>query len=121
MAHTNNEDNLISLGDRPEEERKEIARKGGIASGKARQEKATMKATLEKLLEETNKKGIKYKDLSILGLIKGGIQGKAENIRLMLQMLGELNQEEQTITPQVNINIVDHSDLEKALYEDENE
>jgi hypothetical protein len=47
--------------------------------------------------------------------------GKAENYKLMLQLLGELDPEEQTGTPQVNINIVDNSELEKVLYEDENE
>lgn len=108
------------FNNRTAEEQQEIARMGGIASGEARREKATMKQTLERLLEETNDKGIKYKDLSVLGLIKGGVQGKAENIKLMLQMLGELDTQEQTSTPQVNINIVDNSDLEKVLYEDEN-
>lgn len=113
-------DNLISLGDRSKEERKEIAKKGGIASGEARKEKATMKKTLEMLLNEVNKKtGKTYQELSTLGLIKGAVDGKAENYKVMLQLLGELEEQEQIGTPQVNINIVDHSDLEKALYEDE--
>lgn len=108
------------FNNRTAEEQQEIARMGGIASGEARREKATMKQTLERLLEETNDKGIKYKDLSTLGLIKGAVQGKAENYKLILQMIGELDIQEQTSTPQVNINIVDNSDLEKVLYEDEN-
>lgn len=94
---------------------------GGIASGKARQEKATMKRTLRMLLDETNEKGITFRDLSTLGLIKGATQGKAENYKLICQLLGELEPEEQVGTPQVNINIVDNSELEKALYEDEND
>ena len=92
---------------------------GGIASGKARQEKATMKKALKMLLDEKNDKGITYRDLSTLGLIKGATQGKAENYKLICQLLGELEQEEEYRTPQVNINIVDNSDLEKTLYEDE--
>jgi hypothetical protein len=94
---------------------------GGIASGKARAERATMKKTLEAMLKQKNDKGITYQELSTLGLIKGAVDGKAENYKVMLQLLGELDPEEQTGTPQVNINIVDNSDLEKVLYEDENE
>jgi hypothetical protein len=94
---------------------------GGIASGKARAERATMKKTLEAMLKQKNDKGITYQELSTLGLIKGAVDGKAENYKVMLQLLGELEEQEQIGTPQVNINIVDHSDLEKALYEDEND
>ena len=94
---------------------------GGIASGKARAERATMRKTLEAMLKQKNDKGITYQELSTLGLIKGAVDGKAENYKVMLQLLGELEEQEQVGTPQVNINIVDHSDLEKTLYEDENE
>lgn len=114
-----NEQNLISLKDRTEEEKREIARMGGIASGEARKERATMKKTLELLLQEKDSDGKTFQNKSTLGLIKGAIQGKAENMKLILQMLGELEPEEHTGTPQVNINIVDNSDLEKTLYEDE--
>lgn len=92
---------------------------GGIASGKARAERATMRKTLEAMLKQKNDKGITYQELSTLGLIKGAVDGKAENYKVMLQLLGELAEQEQVGTPQVNINIVDHSDLEKALFEDE--
>ena len=98
------------------EEQVEIARKGGIASGKARQEKATMKKTLEMLLDEKNNKGKTYRDLTTLGLIKGAIDGKAENYKVMLALLGEL-EEQQSETPSININIVDNSNLEGAMYE----
>lgn len=89
---------------------------GGIASGKARKEKATMKRTLEMLLNEKNKKGKTYRDLATLGLIKGAIDGKAENYKTIVQLLGEL-QEEQTSTPEININIVNNEDLEKEMYQ----
>ena len=39
----------------------EIARQGGIASGEAKREKATMKKALEMLLDEQNKKKKKIK------------------------------------------------------------
>jgi hypothetical protein len=102
----------------------EIARKGGIASGEARREKATMKKTLEMLLDtipniKENKDKKTFRELSTEGLMIGAVQGKAENYKLIMQVLGEM-QEENTTTPEVNINIVDQSTLEKSLYENNN-
>jgi hypothetical protein len=114
------QENLIPFNERTEEEQREIAGQGGIASGKARQEKATMRKTLEMLLNEKNSKGKTYRELSTLGLIKGAIDGKAENYKTMLALLGEL-EEQQSETPQVNINIIDNSNLEKVLYENNNQ
>ena len=100
----NNPENLIPNSARTPEELREMARKGGIASGIARREKATMKATLEMLLGETNKKsGKTYRELATLGLIKGAINGNATNYRTMLEVLGELkvlgdNKEEQELS-----------------------
>ena len=97
----------------------EEQRAGGIASGKARREKATMKKTLEMLLDETNKKaGKTYRELTTLGLIKGAVDGKAENYKTIVQLLGEL-EEKTSETPDITINIVDNSELEKALYEED--
>lgn len=81
---------------RTAEEQREIARQGGIASGKARQEKATMKATLEMLLNETNKNGKTYRELATLGLLKGAINGNAQNYKTILEVLGELLQPEES-------------------------
>lgn len=100
------------------EEQVEIARLGGIASGKARQEKATMKKTLEMLLNEKNNKGKTYRELSTLGLIKGAVDGKAENYKIMLQLLGELEQEI-SATPELKIEIVNNENLESDFNEDQ--
>ena len=118
MAHKGQE-NLIPFNERTEEEQREIARQGGIASGKARQEKATFKKTLEMLLDEKNSKGKTYRELITLGQIKSAIDGKAENFKAILALMGEM-EEEQTSTPEININIVDNSNLEGAMYEDNN-
>lgn len=80
---------------RTAEEQQEIARQGGIASGEARRQKATMKATLEMLLDEKNAKGKTYRELATLGLLKGAINGNAQNYRTILETLGELKQEEE--------------------------
>jgi hypothetical protein len=116
VAHKGQE-NLIPFNQRTEEEQREIARQGGIASGKARQEKATFKKTLEMLLDEKNSKGKTYRELITLGQIKSAIDGKAENFKAILALMGEM-EEEQTSTPEININIVDNSNLEKVMYEE---
>ena len=110
-----NEQNL-----RPSEYKlsQEEAKRGGIRSGEVRREKATMKKTLEMLLNEKNNKGKTYRELTTLGLIKGAVDGKAENYKTIVQLLGEL-QEQTNETPSLNINIVDNSNLEKVLYESE--
>ena len=51
------EKDLISLAERTISEQQKIARKGGIASGKARREKKAMKDTLEALLSMPLKSG----------------------------------------------------------------
>lgn len=118
------QENLIPLNERTKEEQREIARQGGIASGKARQEKATMKKDLEYLMNETDSKGVRNRDKIALALMLNAMdKNKGGNVRayeVIAKMLGELDIQEQTSTPQVNINIVDNSDLEKVLYEDEN-
>ena len=101
---------------RTTEEQQQIARMGGIASGEARREKATMKRTLEMLLNEKNNKGKTYRELSTLGLIKGAVDGKAENYKIMLQLLGELEQEN-VITPKLEIQVIDNENLEEVMYE----
>ena len=99
------------------EEAREIGRKGGIRSGEVRREKATMKKTLEMLLNEKNNKGKTYRELTTLGLIKGAVDGKAENYKTIVQLLGEL-QESNNETPSIEIKIVDNSNLEKVMYEE---
>ena len=101
------------------------AKKGGIASGKARREKATMKKTLEMMLEVIPKKNnedkLTYKQLATLGLIKGAVNGENANYKTILETIGEIRAEQEKETPDININIIDNSVLEKALYEEEEE
>ena len=118
----NGQENLIPTSERSKEEVREIGRKGGIASGKARQEKATMKKTLELMLEEVakiegNDDNLTYKQLATLGLLKGAILGNSTNYKTILETIGEINGETNE-TPAVQINIVDNNNLEKVLYED---
>lgn len=114
MANKN--DNLIPGGHKLTLEEQSA---GGKASGEARREKATMKKTLEMLLDEKNEKLDKtYRELSTLGVIKGAMEGKAENYKVIMQVLGEFQEQENKETPSVQINIVDNSNLEGVMYED---
>lgn len=109
--------NVLNNGNPQHELTVEEQRLAGIRSGEVRREKATMKKTLEMLLNEKNNKGKTYRELSTLGLIKGAINGNASNYRTIVEVLGELI-DNNTETPSININIVDNSNLEKIMYED---
>ena len=101
---------------------KEEAKKGGIRSGEVRKEKATMKKTLIAMLEEIGDKenGLTYKQLATLGLLKGAILGNSANYKTILETIGELEGQIGE-TPSVQINIVDNSNLEKVLYDKDND
>ena len=111
------QENLIPMSERSKEEVREIASKGGVNSGKARREKATMKKTLEMLLDTKDKDGTTYRELATLGLLKGAIDGNASNYKTIVETLGELVTEENTSSPTLKIELVDNSKLEGTLYE----
>lgn len=108
---------ILNNGTKQHQLTEEEVRKGGIRSGEVRKEKATMKKTLEMLLNEKNNKGKTYRELSTLGLIKGAVDGKAENYKIMLQLLGELVETQPNNTPELKIEIVNNEELEKEMYE----
>lgn len=87
MASTvpNNEATRFKTG----EKQVEIARQGGIASGKAKREKATMLSTLKKLLDEDAGNGMTYREKVTVGLLKGAMKGNAVNYKAIIELLGE--------------------------------
>lgn len=118
------QNNLIPFNERTEEEQREIARQGGIASGKVRQEKATMKKVLMQMLEEVadikdNDKKLTYKQLATLGLIKGSIEGNASNYKTILETIGEMSAQLETKEPIININITNNEDIKEEFYKEE--
>lgn len=119
-----NIDNLVydkGFDSRTTEEQSEIARQGGIASGKARRERATMKKVLEDMLKETNNTGLTYQQLATLGLIKGATKGNAQNYKTIIEMLGEVPKEQfnETKEPILNINITNNEDVKEEFYKEE--
>lgn len=112
-------ENLINLKDRTPEERKRIAKMGNVAGLEARKKRKLMREILEDklMLTETGEE-LTYQEKATLGLIKGAIDGKAENYKTILEVLGELGITNGNETPSVSINIIDNSALEKALYDE---
>ena len=79
-----NEENLISFKDRTVEEQREIARQGGIASGKARRERKTLREELLLLLE----KGDTQEKVS-LALIQQALEGNTKAFEVIRDSIGE--------------------------------
>lgn len=92
----NNVNNLIPNSERTKEERIEIARAGGIASGESRRQKATMLSVLEKVLDETDKEtGLTHRELATLGLVKGAEQGIAKNYEILQNLIEQKEKQNQ--------------------------
>lgn len=108
-----NEQNLIPGGHKFTLEE---AKKGGINSGKARNYKKEQIENLKALLDSKNDKGITYRELINLGLMKGALKGKAENFKALMEYIDDTVQANDT--PTIQINIVDNSKLEGAMYEE---
>lgn len=111
----------------------EEQKKGGIASGEARREKATFKKAIKWLVESDIKitngdilktfkesgidiSNLNTTQLATIGLWFGAVQGNATNYKTLMEANEEI--ETQTETPSININVVDNSKLEKVMYED---
>ena len=94
----------------------EEASRGGKNSVKARNYRKEQIENLKRLLDQKNDKGISYRELMNLGILKGALKGKAENFKAIMDYLDDNIQSNST--PIVEINIVDNSNLEKAMYEE---
>lgn len=101
-----NEENLVSLADRTTEEQREIARKGGIASGKARRERKTLKEAL--LIALDIKKGDKtIQEIGVEALLERFTTGDIQAFTTVRDTIGEKPTEkiEADVNSDVNINI----------------
>ena len=107
-----NEQNLIRINERSKKEQRELARKGGIASGEARREKATLKNLLPMMMsleikddkdkEKLKELGLSDKDmcngaLVSMALLQKAMKGNIQAIRLLAELNGE-NQVQGTTT-----------------------
>ena len=102
MAENNGHENGIPFNQRSEEEVREMNRKGGINSGKARREKKALKETLELLLQQavkdSNGKAVNnpitnepedYQTRIVTKLVLKAAKGDTDAIRLVQSMKGE--------------------------------
>lgn len=103
-----NEDNLIPMNERTKEEQRKIARQGGIASGKARRERKTLKEELLILLS----KGDTQEKIS-LALLQKAMNGDTKAFEVIRDSIGEkpVEKVENTITYE--------STLKEMIEEDE--
>lgn len=84
-----NEQNLVNLTKRTERERKEIARKGQIASTKAKREKKLLRDTLLTLLEMEDKKGVTGQDNICIALYKKAYCGDTKAFEIIRDTIGQ--------------------------------
>lgn len=104
-----NERNIIPNSERTPEERREIARAGGIASGAARRRKRSLKqaADLYLSLPVTDRRvwnkiardGVDPEDIDnqmavIVGLTEAAVQGDARCAKVLIDLLGDSTGEE---------------------------
>lgn len=100
-----NNENLIPLNKRPQRERKEIARKGAIATNKKKAEqktyrdmaKAMLSATItdENILNELKAYGLSETDVkayTLLGMIKASGNGSHNAFDRLMELIGEKEQ-----------------------------
>ena len=99
-----NEKNLIPLDERTKDERREIARKGGIASGAARRRKKSLKEAADlylslpvadkRRLNKLKRRALDPEDIDnqmamVVGLTEAATAGDARAAKVILEMLGD--------------------------------
>lgn len=87
-------ENLIPQSERTKDEQREIARAGGIASGKARRERKTIAECLNKYLDEVDAaSGLTRRELLTMKVIKNAFdKGEAKDLKILTELVGELKQ-----------------------------
>ena len=119
---------------RTAEEQQNIAIQGGIASGEARRQKKSLREKAKLLMSLSIQDKQDLSKAQELGLNEEDIDIEMMNLIHMLNIIKKENfnsvgafnslkeltdeQTETTETPNIQINIVDNSDLEDAMYED---
>ena len=99
-----NEDNLIPNSQRTPEELREMARKGGIASGKVRAKRKTLREELLLLLE----KGDTQERIS-LALLQKAMNGDTKAFEVLRDTVGEkpVDKVETEVVSTIKVDVVD--------------
>lgn len=104
MAHKNNEENLVPFQDMTVEKQREIARQGGIASGKARKEKKLIKDNIallfslpiksKKTQEQLRELGIEENEMNnqmalVIAMYQKALKGDVQAFNTLRDTLGQ--------------------------------
>lgn len=124
-----NEENLIPFNERTESEQRQIAQKGGIASGAARRRKRSMKEAADYYLslpetdrrrvnallrDEVDNEDIDNQMSVVMGITEAAKRGDARAAGVLLKMLGEDKPQNETVRLEEETPV---DDLSKALFE----
>lgn len=124
-----NEKNLIPFNKRTESEQREIAQQGGIASGKARRRKRSMKEAADYYLslpetdrrrvnallrDEVDPEDVDNQMSVVMGMAEAAKRGDARAAGVLLKMLGEDKPQNETVKLEEETPV---DDLSKALFE----
>ena len=117
-----NEENLIPMSERSKTEARELGRKGGIASGKARSANAEMRKRLEQIIKMTLHEGkadkiknladakganLTISDALIVKLVTMALSGNIKAINKLMELLDTSNTEAQEAPQSVSSGFVD--------------
>lgn len=107
----NGQENLKPFNSLTEEEQRELARKGGIASGKARAERKKFKEDLITALEAI-KDGKTVQELGIEAIISKFISGDMQAFTIVRDTIGEkpTDKVETEVVSTIKVDVVDEWD-----------
>lgn len=96
----NGQENLIPFNELTEEKQRELARKGGIASGEARRRKKSLKEELITLLENGN-----TQEKISLAIIQQALEGNTKAFEVIRDTIGEkpVDKLEADVSSDINI------------------
>lgn len=107
---SNNAQNIIPNSERTPQERQEIARSGGIASGEARRERKRLRELAEIIANETisttmpdgSKRSTTFSEALIIGQYREAMKGKTEAAKFLATLLGDfVEKKEETLKAEV--------------------
>lgn len=115
-----NRANLKSNSERTPKERKELARKAGVASGKARRERKTIADALRQVMDEPsqfNPDLSRLDDITIKVVKKMADEPDIRDLKVLAEILGELKQTIETtgLTLSITASKTGKSNIEKII------
>lgn len=93
-----NDKNLKPQTERTKSEQREIAKKGGIASGESRRKKKTIRETLEMMLSGKLPDGATRQDAIVVALMEKALSGDVRAFEAIRDSIGEKPTDKMNIT-----------------------